>query len=56
VMNRGDRREDIVRGVADRELFVLTLGEACVKCMPGVTCATIFIWRWKRPWQTSSLG
>jgi len=32
VMNRGDRREDIVDGDADRELFVLTLGEACAKC------------------------
>ena len=31
VMNRGDRREEIVRGVEDRELFVKTLGEACVK-------------------------
>jgi putative transposase len=32
VVNRGDRREDIVSGNADRELFVSTLGEACVKC------------------------
>jgi len=32
VMNRGDRREDIVLGDADRELFVSTLGETCVKC------------------------
>jgi putative transposase len=32
VMNRGDRREDIVRGDADRRLFVSMLGETCVKC------------------------
>jgi putative transposase len=32
VMNRGDLREDIVRGPADRRLFVSTLGETCVKC------------------------
>ena len=32
MMNRGDRREDIVKGAADRELFVATLGEVCVKC------------------------
>ena len=31
VMNRGDHQEPIVRGVADRELFVKTLGEACEK-------------------------
>jgi hypothetical protein len=28
-MSRGDRREDIVRGDADRELWIKTLGEAC---------------------------
>jgi len=32
VMNRGDRREDIVHGEADRRLFVQTLGETAVKC------------------------
>lgn len=32
VMNRGDRREEIVREDSDREIFVATLGEACVKC------------------------
>jgi len=31
VMNRGDRREDIFKGDADRELFLKTLGEACAK-------------------------
>ena len=31
VMNRGDRRQDIVRTDDDRELFVRTLGEACAK-------------------------
>jgi len=31
VMNRGDRREDIVRDDKDRERFVETLGEACQK-------------------------
>jgi putative transposase len=31
VMNRGDRREAIFRVDADRELFLETLGEACVK-------------------------
>ena len=30
-MNRGDHREDIVQGLEDRELFVSTLAEACVK-------------------------
>lgn len=32
LMSRGDRREDIVRAEADRELWVKTLGEACLKC------------------------
>jgi len=32
VMNRGDRREEIVRGEEDRELFVATLEEVSVKC------------------------
>ena len=32
VMNRGDRREDIVHGDEDRRLFVKTLAEACVRC------------------------
>ena len=31
VMNRGDRREAIVRGDSDRELFLETLSEACAK-------------------------
>ena len=31
VMNRGDRREPIVRDGADRQRFVETLGEACVR-------------------------
>ena len=32
VMNRGDRREDIVHGEADRKSFVQTLGETCARC------------------------
>lgn len=32
VMSRGDRREDIVQGDADRELWIKTLGEASTKC------------------------
>jgi REP element-mobilizing transposase RayT len=32
VMSRGDRREAIVCGDADRELWLKTLGEACAKC------------------------
>ena len=32
VMSRGDRRENIVQGDADRELWVKALGEACTKC------------------------
>ena len=31
VMNRGNRRENIFRGQADRELFLATLTEACGK-------------------------
>jgi putative transposase len=31
VMNRGDRREPIFRGDADRQRFIATLGEACAK-------------------------
>jgi len=31
VMNRGDRREDIFHDDKDRELFLATLGEACLK-------------------------
>ena len=31
VMNRGDRREDIFRDDQDRQKFLTTLGEACVK-------------------------
>jgi putative transposase len=31
LMNRGDRREAIVQTDADRELWIRTLGEACVK-------------------------
>ena len=31
-MSRGDRREAIVGGDADRELWIKTLGEACAKC------------------------
>ncbi|MCU0770459.1 MAG: transposase [Verrucomicrobia bacterium] len=30
-MNRGDRREPIFKGDADRELFLATLGECCEK-------------------------
>lgn len=32
VMSRGDRREAIVLGDSDREFWIKTLGEACVKC------------------------
>jgi len=32
VMNRGDRREPIVRTEEDRELFVHTLSQACERC------------------------
>ena len=32
VMSRGDHREAIVHGDADRELWIKTLGEACAKC------------------------
>jgi len=32
VMNRGDRREKIVRGEADREAFVKALEETCLRC------------------------
>jgi hypothetical protein len=31
VMNRGDQREDIFRDDHDRQKFLATLGEACVK-------------------------
>jgi hypothetical protein len=31
VMNRGDQREDIFRDDHDRQKFLTTLGEACVK-------------------------
>src|ERR1035441_9852971 len=31
VMNRGDQREDIFRDDQDRQKFLATLGEACVK-------------------------
>ena len=31
VMNRGDQREDIFRDEHDRQKFLTTLGEACVK-------------------------
>ncbi len=31
LISRGDRREDIFHGDADRELFLKTLGEACAK-------------------------
>jgi hypothetical protein len=31
VMNRGDQREDIFRDDQDRQKFLTTLGEACVK-------------------------
>ena len=31
VMNRGDRREPIFLADQDRELFVVTLAEACAK-------------------------
>jgi hypothetical protein len=40
VLNRGDRREDIFEDDRDRERFLTTLAEACVKtrcrCMPIV--------------------
>jgi len=32
VMSRGDHREPIVQGDADRELWLKTVGEACAKC------------------------
>jgi REP element-mobilizing transposase RayT len=32
VMSRGDHREAIVQGDADRELWLKTLGETCAKC------------------------
>src|SRR5437870_1206625 len=31
IMNRGDRREDIFLDDSDRELFLKTLGETCLK-------------------------
>jgi putative transposase len=31
VMNRGDQRENIFRGIADHGMFLSTLGEACAK-------------------------
>src|SRR5205814_6566501 len=31
VINRGDRREDIFKGDADRKLFLATLAQACAK-------------------------
>ena len=31
VMNRGDQREDIFRDDQDRQKFLTTLGEACIK-------------------------
>jgi len=31
IMNRGDRREDIFLDDSDRQLFLKTLGEACLK-------------------------
>src|SRR2546421_884295 len=31
VINRGDRREDIFKGEADRKLFLATLAQACAK-------------------------
>ena len=31
VINRGDRREDIFKGGADRKLFLATLAEACAR-------------------------
>ena len=46
VVNRGDRREPIVRDDEDRKLFVATLGECCGRtgrCMPGVCCLITFI-------------
>ncbi len=33
VMNRGDRREDILRDNEDRRLFLSTLAEACQKTL-----------------------
>jgi hypothetical protein len=57
-MNRGDRREDTVRGDADRELFVLPLGETCVKCgweAHATRARGMRIWRSIRPSATLSL-
>jgi len=38
VMDRGDRLEDIFRDDKDRELFLKTLGEVCVRCGWIVHC------------------
>jgi putative transposase len=54
VMNRGDRREVIVRDRRDRERFLSTLGEACAKtgwqvhaCWAGLgqAAARLVLWR-----------
>ena len=53
VMNRGDRQEPIFEDDADRERFLETLAEACLKtgwqvhayCLMG----NLFIWWPKRP-------
>lgn len=41
VMNRGDRREEIVQGDEDREWFVKTLAEACERCQWQVHAWTL---------------
>jgi REP element-mobilizing transposase RayT len=38
VMNRGDQREDIFRDDHDRQKFLTTLGEACVKRSQSRAC------------------
>jgi len=51
VMNRGDRREPIFKDDQDRELFLETLGEACLKTdwQVHAWCLITFTWWWKRP-------
>ena len=51
LMNRGDRREPIFRDDADRDGFLATLGEVCLKTSwpAHAYClmANLFIW-WSR--------
>lgn len=52
LMNRGDRREPIFKDNQDRDLFLITLGEAGAKTdslTPTVSWGTTFIWWWTRP-------